>query len=104
MSGSDGAERVGNLSEGDEARLGTEQLVIFVEQDLSGVVHGGDAQARASFGAEHLPGNDVGVVLEPGDDDFIAFVDILAAPALRDEVDAFGCAADEDDFLCARTR
>jgi hypothetical protein len=91
------------LSEGDEARLGSEQLVIFVEQDLSGVVHGDNAQTRASFGAQHLPGNDVGVMLEPSNDDFIALADILAAPALCNEIDALGCAADEDDFLCARS-
>ncbi len=104
VNGSNGAERVGNLSEGDEARLGSEQLVIFVEQDLSGVVHGDDSQSRASFGAQHLPGNDVGVMLEPSNDDFIALADILAAPALRDEIDALGCAADEDDFFDCTAR
>ncbi len=101
LRGSDGAERVRNLREGDEARSGAEELVIFVEQNLAGVIDGSDAEASSGFGAEHLPGDDVGVVLEPGDDDFVAFVDVLASPGLGDEVDAFGGAADEDDFFGA---
>ena len=46
-----------------------------------------------------LPGHDVGVVLEVGDDDLVALADVLPAPALGDEVDALGGAADEDDVV-----
>src|SRR5579872_3506140 len=41
-------------------------------------------------------------MLEPGNDDFIALADVLAAPALCDEIDALGCAANEDDFFGRR--
>ncbi len=34
-----------------------------------------------------------------GDDDFIARFDVVAAPGLRHQVDAFGGAANEDDLL-----
>ena len=59
---------------------------------------GSDAQACPFFGTELLPGHDVGVVLEPGDDDLVVFLNIAASPALGDQVDAFGRAAHEDDF------
>ena len=42
-------------------------------------------------------------MFEPSDDDLVALADILAAPALGDEIDAFGCATNEDDFLGARS-
>ena len=39
------------------------------------------------------------MVLEVGDDDLVALVDVLPAPALGDEVDALGRAADEHDVV-----
>ena len=41
-------------------------------------------------------------MLEPGDDDLVVLADVLAAPALRDEVDGLGCAADEHDLVRGR--
>ena len=73
--------------ERDDARARAEQLLVFVEHDVAAVVDRGDAQLRARLRAELLPGHDVGVVLEPGDDDLVARPDIAPAPALRDEVD-----------------
>ncbi len=54
---------------------------------------------RAGLLAQHLPGNDVGVMFQAGDDDFVARFDVVAAPALRDQVDAFGGSANEDDLF-----
>ena len=69
---------------------------------MAGVVNRGDFEARAFFFCQHLPRNDVGVVLEPGDDDLVVLLNVLAAPALRDEIDAFGGAAHENDFSRVR--
>ena len=68
------------------------------------IVDRGDAQARALLGAELLPRNDVGVVLEPGDDDLVARADVAAPPALGHEVDALGGAAHEDDLAWRTAR
>ena len=38
-------------------------------------------------------------MLEPGDDDLVVAADVLATPALRDEIDRLGGAADEDDLV-----
>ena len=62
------------------------------------VVDRRDAQPRALFFAQHLPGHDVGVVLHGGDEHFVARADVRAAVGLRHEVDGFGGAAHEDDL------
>ena len=43
---------------------------------------------------QHLPGHDVGVMLERRQHDFVAGTDELAAVAVHDEIDAVGGAAD----------
>src|SRR3954451_20100622 len=39
------------------------------------------------------------MMLDGGDDDFVAGADVFAAPRLRDEIDPFRRAAREDDFF-----
>ena len=46
-----------------------------------------------------LPGHDVAVMLERREQDAVAGPEIRPAPALRDQVDPLGRAADEDDLL-----
>ena len=93
------AERVRDLRQRDDARLRPEQLLVFVEHHVAAVVDRRDAQLRAGLEAELLPGHDIGVVLEPGDDDLVARLHIAPAPALRDEVDPLGRAAHEHDLF-----
>ncbi len=59
----DGAERVRDVADRDHARARAEQLRVFIEHQLAAIVDGNDAQNRARLFAQHLPGNDVGVVL-----------------------------------------
>jgi hypothetical protein len=49
---------------------------------------------RAGAVGDHLPGHDVGVMLEDREHDPVAGLEEGPAPALRDEVDSFGGAAD----------
>ena len=77
------AEGVRNLRECHQPRSLPQKLLVFVQNHLPGIIHRRDAQPRALFGTQHLPGNDVGVVLQPGYDNLIVFLNILAAPALR---------------------
>ncbi len=90
------------MRERDQLGAAAQQLLVLVEADLAAVIDWNDAQNCAFFRSQHLPGNDVGVVLDPADDDLVALVDVLAAPALRNQVDGFGGAADEDDFFGGR--
>ena len=51
---------------------------------------------------DELPGDEVRVVLELGDDDDVARPEVLEPPRVRDEVDRLGRVADEDDLARAR--
>ena len=98
----DRAERIRHLRDRDELGPRAEQFLIFLEQDLAAVVDRSDAELRAFLGGELLPGHDVGVVLETADDDFVIGADVLPTPALRDQIDRLGRAADEHDFVGGR--
>ena len=98
----DRAERVRHLAHRGDARPRREQLLVFFEDDLPGVVHRRHLQHGALLGGELLPGHDVGVVLEMRDDDLVAFLDVAPAPRLGDEVDALRRAAHKDDAVRRR--
>ena len=100
--GRDRAERVRHLRERDELRARPEQLLIGIEANLPMIIDGDDLEDRARLRAELLPGHDVGMVLKPGDDDFVVLADVLAAPALGDEVDGLGGPAHENDLVRGR--
>ena len=63
--------------------FGPRELAVFVQKNLAGVIHWDDSQARSFFGGQLLPGNNIGVVFEPGDYDFVVLADVLPPPALR---------------------
>ena len=50
-------------------------------------------------GAGHLPGDDVGMMFERREENAVVRPEIRLAPALGDEVDPLGRAADEDDLV-----
>ena len=96
---SDRAQRIGYLREGHEPGPGAQQFLIFIQQYLPVAVHRSHAQFRARFTAQPLPGHDVGVVFQPGNDDLVAFSHILPPPALGDEVDCLGRSPEKDDLI-----
>src|SRR5581483_10906171 len=69
-----------------------------IQLDLAAAVDGGNLQRAARLIADHLPGDDVGVMLEAGDQDLIARPEARACIRLGDEIYALGRAADEDDL------
>ena len=64
-----------------------QQLAELVEQQRAAIVDRRDAKLGALGEAELLPGHDVGVVLEIGDDDLVARADVLLAEGRGDQVD-----------------
>ena len=94
----DRPEGVGDVADGHELRPRAEEPGVLVEQQLARVVDGNDAQEGAPLLAQELPGDDVRVVLDGGDDDLVARPDPRAAVARGDQVDALGGAADEHDL------
>ena len=77
---SDGPKRIRNLRKRNEPCARPQELLIFVEHHLPAIIDRRHAQPRAFFRAEHLPWNDVGVMLEPSDDDLIVFLNVLLSP------------------------
>lgn len=100
--GVDGSEGVVDVPDGNEFGAGGDELFVVVEQEVAVGVAGDGTKVGASFFAYHLPGYDVGVVVEDGDDDFVAGIEKLAAERLCDEVDAFGGAAHKEYFVGRR--
>ncbi len=94
----DRAERVGYVHHGDDAGLRPEHLQIGIHVQLAFVAYRDHLELGARLSGEHLPGNDVGVMLHGGDDDLVAFLETRAPVALRHQVDAFGAAAHQYHF------
>ena len=65
----------------DQFRFRAEQFSVCVQQDLASVIDRDHPQPRAFLGGQLLPGDDVGVVLQPGDDDFVARADVSGVPS-----------------------
>jgi hypothetical protein len=87
------------VSHGHDLRARGEQPLELLHDDLALVVEGSHAQPRSFFLAQHLPGHDVRVVLEPGDEDLVPGADVAPPVGLGDEVDAGGGPAGEDRLL-----
>jgi hypothetical protein len=88
--------------ETDDACARAEQLFVFIEEDVAVVVDRGDAEPRSCLETQLLPGNDIGVMFQPGDDDLVACLDIATTPALGDQIDPFSRPAHEDDLVRRR--
>ena len=92
----DRAERVRYVGQREQPRAIRQQRLEGGEVHFARPGHRDHAQLRAGLLAHHLPGHDVGVVLEPRDEDFVAALQARSRVALRDEVDRLGRAAHED--------
>ena len=67
----DGAKRVGEMADGDKLRFGAEKLLELLHDQFAAIIDGRHAQLRAFFLTQHLPRNNVGMVLHRGDQNFI---------------------------------
>jgi hypothetical protein len=92
----DGAEDVRDMAYGDELRAAGEQLLegSQLEQAVGADRH--EAELRPGALGQHLPGDEVGVVLHLGEHDEVAGGDVGRAPRVGDEVDRLRGVAGED--------
>ncbi len=95
----DGAERVRHVHDADQLRARTEQLQVFVEDELAVIVDRDDLEHGTSLLAHHLPRHDVGMVFHGRQNDLVARLQPRPREALRHEVDGLGRAAREDDLF-----
>jgi hypothetical protein len=98
----DRPERVGDVHHRHDARARREQVGQPIEQQLAPLVHRDHPQRGPALLAEHLPRDDVRVVLHGGDQHLVAAAHALPAVRAGDEVDALRRAAHEHDFRRGR--
>ena len=85
------------MREGDQAHIAARELrVERLERQPPLLVDLQVAKRGAALAAEHLPGDDVRVVLGLGDQHRVAGADVRAAPGVGDEVDRLGDVLGED--------
>ena len=97
------AERVGDMRAREQTGARAEQRLDRFDVHLAVRVHGRNPEPRAGLFADDLPWNDVGMMLEVGDEHLVAGHQQRPRIALRDQIDRFGRAAHEND-LVARAR
>jgi hypothetical protein len=76
----DRSQRVRCMAEGDQLGARRQQPGELLEHELAGIVHRSDAQPRPFLFAKQLPGDDVRVVLDGGDEDLVTGADVLPSP------------------------
>src|SRR5690606_22857640 len=95
----DRAERIRHVCEGKQLRVCVEQTLEGVELNFAPSIDRDHSEPRAGLLADELPWHDVRVVLQRGDQNLVARLESRSRVALRNEIDRFGRAANEDDFL-----
>ena len=98
----DGADAVRDVGEGDQLRPRAQEHLVDVETEPARLVDGHELQVPVALLGQHLPGDEVGVVLQLGQDDGVGAPDVAAAPGVGDQVDRLGGVAGEDDLARAR--
>ena len=97
----DRAEGVGNVGERQELHLRREQRIErgVIESALGIGAEHRDVTDRGADGARGLlPRDEVGVVLHLGGEDDVAGFEVRAGPTVRDNINALGRAARENNF------
>ena len=98
----DRAERVRNMRHCEQLDFFGQPLIQTVQIEQTDVP--GDRkenQLRPGAFGQQLPRDDVAVVFHLGEQDFVARLDIFRAPGRGHQIDAFGSAARENDFIRA---
>ena len=90
------------MGTGDDARASTQAGGEVLEVDDATTIHGHDLDDGTGLPGHQLPGDDVGVVFEGGEQDLVAGLQAGARVRLRHQVDRFGGAAREDDLARRR--
>jgi hypothetical protein len=93
-----GAQCIRHMRHAYEKGLVIDEIEHCIELNLALVIDRRNNEFGASLLADQLPGNDVGVVLEVSDDDFVTRMQARTAEALRDEIYRLCCAAREHDL------
>ena len=90
-----GAEHVGDVSEGDHLRLQLHQRIESVPEDLAGyVVNRNEFEVGIHLTGDLLPRDEICMMLRLGDEHHIATAQVRFAPRTRNKVERLGSAAE----------
>ena len=87
------------MRDGYHTRAWPEQLLEILQIDGAIWREVDQADTRASLQRDALPGHEIGVMLQGGGQDLVARLQVRAAPTRRDQVQAFGGVAHEDELV-----
>ena len=94
-----GAEHVGDVSEGDHLRLQLHQRIESVPEDLAGyVVNGNEFEVGIHLARDLLPRDEICMMLGLGDQHHITTAQVRFAPRSRNKVERLGGAAEHHQF------
>ena len=99
----DCTENVRNVSHGDKLGSLRKESFVVVELELTRGIARNHLDHGTRFFGNELPRNDVGVVFQDGNDDFVARLERGLHVSVCNQVNGFGRTADENDFLCRRS-
>ena len=96
------AQRIGDMRYRHHPCPRREQFFVFVHQEFAGIVDRNDLDDCTGLLRNHLPGDNVRMMLQHGQDYLVPRLQVCPAPARRDKIDPLGRPAHEDDFLLVR--
>ena len=102
LDGDDGAQHVGDVAHRHDLRAVGEEALVGLEVDLAAVGDGDLDDPATLANGELLPGHDVGVVLQLGDQDVVTLLHPCVAVCPRHQVDGAGVAVGKDDLTRLR--
>ena len=97
----DRAKHIRNMRQRDDFVLLGKVRLKPIEIDQTIIGQRTHIDMRADLFGQHLPRNDIAVMLELRQHDPVARFQVRWTPALRDEIDTLGRAANEDYFVWA---
>src|SRR5438874_2457762 len=95
----DGAKRVGYVGQRNNLCARRDHPLQLVHLQSAVLIDGDYAKDRVALIADHLPWDDIGVVLHCRNEHLIPRPQVFAAKALGDNVDALGSSTSEDDLV-----
>ena len=78
------------------------QILVFVNIEITTLVHRNDTNGNTTLGGLQLPGHDIGMVLHHGDNHLVALVHKLLAERGCNEIETLGSATCEDNLIHRR--
>ena len=95
----DRTQRIGDMCHRHQSSTFIQQRLEDFHLQISRIVDGNNAQFGSCLLAQHLPGNDVGVVLHPAQNNLVSGPQTAASITLRDQIDRLCGTAHENDFI-----